>query len=574
MPLEATRREDGVSTLEALRVPGDTPRVRKTVTLAMMLVLACSAGNGAGSMEEACTLACTGAHEVCVSSAEGPTCACAAGYEGDPCTWGTVPQDPGFAEPDVWSDEAPGVELLTREAGLDPGIALLDETAVCDGGTLSQVVQMPGSEVGDAFVVEMVYRTDSLPPLGRGVEVYAGNALRTIPVANGRRWTPIRFCLGEAAYGSRGATYGGPVEFRIGVAERDNECTVDPKGTIEVDRFQILVAGPDECPEPGTVMNGSAEVDGGGWRFDLDDVVPGEGVATAALEPGVGRDGSGGARIYLYGGANIAGMGTRFSVPLPSGMDTSPALQFWWRADTIVVVPMLGPRPEANYFPTYLELLEGESDVRRYCLPPWTYGSVVELWFYPLGGRTAGDFVVDDIELVSDERCGESKDLLDPHFDSAPNRWPGAIWGALGEGVEVVPGRGRSGEPDDGAAVLRYVTSNTNIVFNHWVLVPPAKGQEGPQLTFYSNLPADGVQVAGIVSRNSSSKPEDFLPAGVGWRKSEGYCLPRGWAGRWLRFRVEVRHRVGERPPMQIFDPPKEVLLDDFELGTSAGCTE
>jgi hypothetical protein len=487
--------------------------------------------------------------------------------------------DPGFARADAWSAEGAGVEFLD-EPGLDPGIVLLDETALCDGQVVSQIVEMPGSEVGDTFAVEMSYRTSSITtPVA--IDVYVGRALRTLPTANGLRWNQVRFCLGEAAYGAMGKTKGGPVEFRIGGSGRDNACKVTGSGRIEIDRFQVMIAQPGECPTPGSVLNGAAEPDLEGWVPDTDDVTPSKGIATAALESGVGRNGTGGARLYQDGGGNLVGIGTQFSVPLPTEDRYSPALEFWWRADGLAVFAEVGPQPVTNFPWTYLEILEGEGGGPRYCLPPWTYGSVVELWFLPLSGTLAGEFVVDDVKVVNDERCGRSTTMLDPHFDSSPNRWPGALWGQTGsavdEPVQVVAGRGRSGAPEDGAVVLSYATSRALIVFNQWVLVPEPNGLEGPQLTIFSNIsetpPGEPeVQVAGIVGRNSTLRPEDFLPAGVGWVQTP-YCLPRAWAGRWLRFRVEVRTR-GELPPFEVFDQPREVLLDDFELTTSGACTE
>jgi hypothetical protein len=492
--------------------------------------------------------------------------------------WGIVPTDPGFEGEGAWVATGPGVEFLD-ETGLDPGLVLLDETALCDGSMVSQTVEMPGSTVGDTFAVEMTYRTRDAAFRG-AVEVYVGNALRTLPEANAT-WNQIRFCLGEAAYGALGDSRGGMVEFRIGGAERDRDCVVSPAGALELDRFQVVVAQPGECPAPGTVLNGQAEPERGGWTQTVDDTNPARGVATAALEPGVGRDGTGGARIAQDGGGNLLGIGTRFSVPLPTDQRGKPALEFWWRAEGLLVFAETGPEPRTNFPFTYLELYEAsDGSVSRYCLPPWTYGSVVELWFLPSSGQLAGEFVVDDVRIVNDERCGRSDTMLDPGFDSAPNRWPGALWGlnapSSEQPVRIAPGRGRSGEPEDGALALTYVTNRDLIVVNQWVRVPEANELEGPVLTIHSNILQNGVepgvQVSGIVSRNTGFELEEFLPAGVGWVQTP-FCLPRGWAGRWLRFRVEARNRT-EFPPFQVYETPQEVLLDDFELTTSAACVD
>jgi hypothetical protein len=208
-------------------------------------------------------------------------------------------------------------------------------------------------------------------------------------------------------------------------------------------------------------------------------------------------------------------------------------------------------------------------------LPPWTHGSVVELWFIPQSTASPGELVVDDVQVISDSRCGDSADVLDPTFDSAPNRWPGVAHGATGVEQPVrVLDDAESGSPSGGGAVaLSYASSSAIVTFHNWVWVPQSSGTAGPQLVFYSNLPREPVvQVAGILSRNSILRPEDNLNGEVDWERNE-YCLPSGWSDRWLRFRVEVRIRSSPRPPLQVFDPPKQVLLDDFQLTTSAGCT-
>lgn len=552
--------------LETLRVLGENHRVRTSAAFAIvMLAAGCSSDGGDGSPGEFCALVCEGEHEVCAKSTNGEECACAPGYEGDPCEWGTVPRDPEFASRDAWSDASSGVTILPSESGLGPGLVSFDKSAVCNGGVVSQVVEMPGKEVADPFVVEMTLRSS----LVFGIDVYAGRALRTLRDAVGTLFVPERFCLGEAAYG-------GPVEFRIGAAERDNACESDPAGFVEVDRFQILVAEPGECPEPGSALNGEADPEEGGWFLDDTGVDPNDGVATAALEPGVGNAGTGGARIFQDGGGNLVTMGTRISVPLASSERPSPALQFWWKANDLLFLPELGAVRD-NTALNPLDVLQGDGDahVNTYCLPPWTHGSVVELWFVPVSGRVAGELVVDDVKVISDSRCGDSADVLDPQFDSAPNRWPGAFHGLTGveEPVRILDDA-ESGSPSGGGAVaLSYASSRAVVTFHNWVWVPKSSGAAGPQLVFYSNLPREPMlQVAGVLSRNSIDRPEDNLSGGVGWERNE-YCLPSGWSDRWLRFRVEVRNRDSEPPPTQVFDPPKQVLLDDFQLTTSAACS-
>jgi len=524
--------------------------VQKAATLAIALLLAGCANGGSNA---ACVPVCDGEHEICGDQ----KCVCAPGYEGDPCEWGTVPKNPEFMDDGAWIPSASGVTVLPEE-----GLVWFDEIGVCNGGLLSQIVEMPAREIADPFVVEMVHRSESV----FAVDVYANRALRMLP-SRSSSFTPQRFCLGEAAYG-------GPIEFRIGAGERDSLCDTEPRGLLEVDSFRILEAEPGECPEPGFALNGEANPEDGGWLFDLADIDPRNGVATAALEPGVGRGETAGARLYQDGGGNLASMGTKVSVPLPRAGLGSPALRFWWKGDGLNAFAGLGS-PEGNTPENPLDQLVGDGEARTnvYCLPPWTHGSVVQVWFVGLGGTSAGDLVIDDVEVVYDELCGESADVLDPTFDSAPYRWPGALSGAAGveQPVLIVVDPQSESPSGGGGLLLQYANNNAVILFHTWVWVPPSDGQLGPTLAFHAKLPADpGIQIAGVVSRNSVLRPEDNLESGAGWQRND-YCLPASWSGRWMRFRVEVRNR-GPRPPAQSFDPPKAVWLDDFELTTSAGC--
>lgn len=524
--------------------------------------MSCASEGGSGD-GGACPLVCD-AHQVCEIADTGLECVCAPGYQGNPCEWGTVPDDPEFPTPDTWSDEDSGVRILSTAQGLGPDLVWLDEAAVCNGGMVSQTVEMPAREVAEPFVFEMRHRSEDVV---FGIDVYADRALRVVAPA-GAEFVTQRFCLGEAAYG-------GSVEFRMGASERDSKCASETRGLIEIDRFSILPAKPGECPEPGSALNGEANPEEGGWWLDDEGVSPINGIATVALEPGVGREATGGARMYQDGGGNLVSMGTQISVPLPSSESFGPAFRFWWKGEGMEVFPAFGT-PDNNRAVNALEILtgDGEEHINTYCLPPWTYGSVVELWFIPLGAVNAGDFVVDDVEVKSaDPNCPVSTDILDSSFDSAPNRWPGYIYGGTNVEVPVeIRDDAPSGSPSGGGAIaLSYARSSANIVFHNWVWVPQAEVGLSPVVAFYSRLPANPVvQVAGLVSRNSSFTPADYLAAGVDWQRNE-YCLPRGWSGRWLRFRVEVRPGP---PPVQAFDPPKEVWLDDFQTTTSAGCPD
>ena len=561
-----------------------------------MLALGClgscspssSCGSGFELRDGECVPACTGecgAHERCtVDEAAGTAgCECVAGYVGEPCSWGGGLEDPGFGDNEAWT-KSNGATVLPQAVGAaDPGIGSFESFASCSAGAVSQIVDMPAHEDAEPFVAQVTYRYKNVP----GVELGYGRAFRTL-VQRHIGWNLSRFCFGEAAYGERGE--GGPVKFQLAAAERLADCFTGPTGSFEVDRFDILVAEENECPAPGEVLNGAANVGDGGWTFDVER--SGAGSTTASLERGVGRNGTDGARIYKpAGGERLAGMYTQLSVPIPDQENPYPALRYWWRgSQKWWYYVEVGTYPGLRVAPRPFDTLygDGSAQTATYCLPPWTHGNVVDLAFTLQGGyfEDEAELVVDDVEIISDPRCGTSTDLLDPSFDSAPNRWPGASVIYEDEprsSVKVINDPERARPPNGpGVLELRYEANDARIDAATWVWIPPAEANRGPQLVFHSNVPADpGLSVFWVLGIAATPAilecEEEFCPAvslreelpkGLGWRRNTA-CLPPLWSERWYRFRVAIRP---SEDPLEVFDPPRAVLLDDFDVRLDEAC--
>ncbi len=335
------------------------------------------------------------------------------------------------------------------------------------------------------------------------------------------------------------------------------------------------------------MLNGEANVDGGGWRFFAE--TTGAGATTAALEPDVGESGSDGARLHKPGGGeDLAAMVTQLSVTLVSSL-ASPALRFWWKAseDWRYYVD-LGTYRGMRSVVRPLDTLSSGDDPQTstYCLPPWTQGNVADLSFTLRGGffEDEAELVVDRVEIISEERCGDSADVLDPSFDSAPHRWPGTLVsiGESGSGVRVINEPALAHPPGSGLLEVSYASTDSRLEAQTWVWVPPSEENRGPQLVFYSNVPADpgasvfwafgsagAIQDLVCVDEFCPSVPLTAeLPTGLGWRRN-ALCLPPEWTDRWYRFRVAIRPSNG---PYEAFDPPRTVLLDDFEVTTDESC--
>lgn len=502
------------------------------------------------------------AHETCHRGSDGVVCECAVGYQGSPCVWAGAPEDPEFADLAAWADTSNGAQVVPLADGLrGPGIASFESSVACNGGAVSQIIDMPSYASADPFVIELTYRATV-----EAIDVLYGHTFETLP-GSADEWVTRRFCLGEAAYG-------GPVKFLVAASERRADCFSTPSGTIKLDRFEILVANPGECPEPGSALNGKANAANGGWFFSVQ-TLAGQGAATGALQSGVGKNGSDAARIYkAAGGTNRAAMGTQVSVPLPSSVP-SPALRFWWRAtEGAMFRSELGTFVGVTAFLTGLDYFAGtgEPETYTYCLAPWTHGGVVDLSFTPVKVgdfvNSASELVVDDVEIISDPRCGDALDVLDPGFDSSPNRWPGVVvLDPPASGVRILKDSERADPPADGFLELSYASNRSYVAMGTRIWIPRAEGNRGPQLVFYSNVEADpGVPVKWLLGRSGTINAE--LLQGGGWRPNE-VCLPPEWAERWFRFGV-VAGQSSE--PLQTFDPPKHVLLDNFQLTTSERC--
>jgi hypothetical protein len=496
------------------------------------------------------------------------------GYAGNPCQWTGGLRDPEFTNDEFWvkTNGATVLPLAVTPGG--QGIASFESSVACNAGAVSQVVEMPDYEDAEPFAIEVDFRLE-----GVGVEVGYDRAFRRLQTRV-LGWNTDRFCLGEAGYG-------GPVKFQIAADAPRADCFTGPTGFFEVDRFEIVRAHEDECPPPGSLVNGEANVDGRGWLFNIQRT--GAGTTTASLEPGVGKSGSSGARIYKpAGGERLAGMYTQLSVPLASSLP-SPALRFWWKGTKEWWYYVdLGTYPGTRSSVRTLDSLfsDGAEQTATYCLPPWTHGNVAELSFVLQGGFFAdeAELVIDDVEIISDPRCGDSSDLLDPSFDSAPNRWPGVAILYEDEpssSVKVINDPARAHPPGSGLLELRYARNDARLEAQHYVWIPPSEENRGPQLVFHSNVPASpglgvfwtfGTRITANLDCVDEFCPaiplSEELPAGGGWRRN-AVCLPAEWAERWVRVRVAIRP---SEEPLELFDPPRTVLLDDFEVTTDESC--
>ncbi len=501
-----------------------------------------------------------GVHEFCDTIETPNVCSCAPGYEGNPCAFAGLIVDPGFEEAintGSWADDGgKGATVLPTLGDRDPGEGALDSSVICNAGGLLQTMRAPSFELAEPLVAEVNYIAEGVHGLAVGF---------------GRSWTRLRpgapswrsetFCLGEGAYGE--GPNGGEVEVRISASERDANCyQPEPGSEIRVDHFTVRPAAEITCPAPGDVLNGTAELDGESWRILTD------GNVDAGFEAGVGHLGTSGARLARDAGeTGRATMTTQLSVLLPKEETGPPALRFWWRGTSGGLYDVaLGTMVDLDDRGRQADTLVGTGSGldRIYCLPPWTHGSVLDLSFSLIGeGSSAVELVVDNVTLTTDPDCGTEEGLLDPSFESAPNSWLGAVVHSSLETV-LLQTNSKLARSGDGLLELSYENADANLAMETYVLVPQSDGEDGPAVTFYSRSPATvSSEVQWVLGRSEIER--GGVRTEVGWEPNE-VCLPPQWAGRWFRLQVSVGSPEG-------LVRQERVLLDDFSLGTSRGCT-
>lgn len=502
-----------------------------------------------------------GTHEICELIEQSLACVCAPGYEGDPCQWVGVVLDPGFAgpvadEPCVWIDErSTGAECLPKEpASTDPGAGLLRAGVVCSGGGFIQQIQMPSLEVAEPLLAEVTYRTKDDHKLGVGF----GQAWMELP-QTANEWRTDTLCLGVGAYGE--GPNGGAVDLRLSASEESDDCFEGQNGAIWVDRFEIKPAL-GSCPsEPGEVLNSHADEIDGGWEFYAS-----EG-ASAGFAANQGQSGSAVEISRVSNG--LAAMTTRLSVGFPSD-DKWPALRFWWRGSSGGLFGVdMGTFAELGNPGRSVDRLSGVNAGRThtYCLPPWTHGNVVELAFSLLSdGEDVAQLFVDDVELIMTSECKGQGSLLDPGFESTLPRWTGTDLKGTVDQLILVQDEMETANNGNGSLELRYWTSEADLAMEQFVLVPETSDAECPLLVFFSDVPAQPEATVRWVLGGAGQESKTLDPGGS-WQENQ-VPLPRSWAGRWYRFRLQVG--PPESPGTAI--ATKRIFIDDFGLTTTSDC--
>lgn len=498
-----------------------------------------------------------GAHEICAPREDAVRdCSCAAGYSGGAgaCSWSGVIADPGFQDAGSWT-VANGALIDSSaidgfgEALLDPGLARFDATALCGWGVVSQVIEMPPYDRAEPLVIEITHR-DSDPLLGfiqAAPAIGFGTAWQSF--SRSRTFRTDRRCLGAAAYG-------GAIELAIGPASR--ECG---DSELVIDRVEIGVAEPGECPTPGAVTNGDAEgVDG--WSF-----VTGTNNVGHIIE-GIGENGSRAAEIRALRTCSSASMAIEISAL--DAPESRPALSLWWsQSEPIDQRLVLGNQTFASLDPTK------PGQTVTWCLPRYAAGISAPLLARRSGGGGVCDQPVDtrmqldSVALVDDPNCpsiaeqGEAG-LPDPGFETAPRPRPFTSgYPGLTDIVALAdPQAARTG---NGVLRMRSQAECLTTSFRIPIVAPPAPSGEGPALTFFYRQP-DSTNSAATVRSASSTFT---LATAVEWTAAH-VCLEPGMGKRPQDVTFVINGGPGTCDKVADFD--ESAFIDDLAVTTLPDC--
>jgi hypothetical protein len=445
-----------------------------------------TADAGDAGLPNACDIdsQCTGAHVVCDTSAVPRACVCAAGYGSGSgaCTWTGVVANADFTTMDAWMPFGPAAIDTTEAGELGSGVGNVVDANCSNYGGFVQTVTMPRLSVAQPLVASLTYEAPEGDGPGDFVEADAGFALATSFHDSGEladTYVTERACLGAGQYAAE-TTTGVGVTMPLQVYINELEC--ESSATLALNQVEIVPANDNECPSPGTALNGSAE-GSGGWQFQ-NGTTAGD---VAAIVAGVGDNASHGVELLSIDLCDLESASTTFSVPA----GPSQTFSFWHSTAADYLTATVDAHP--------LQLTGGTTaTIDTYCLPPYLAGSVFTFAAQDYPGIEGGlcstvedaRAVVDDLTLGSDPACGSDPYVADPGFESGHavvGNSENVADGAVAE--PVTDSNAHSGTRDFLFEITRSCQASS---FAPAVITPAAVGSDGPALSFWYRYPNAG----------------------------------------------------------------------------------
>lgn len=468
-------------------------------------------------------------------------------------------RDPSFQRSDAWSTTGAALVSPEVEGNGNPGAGVIGRDAVCQMAGFYQRLSMPDLACAGPLLLTFAARIGCGPAMDclglPGVGVRIGGGTSDIDLMPSSSFSPQRVCLGERAYG-------GPIELLLGPARRSRLCDEDTgQGfTLTFDDVAIQPDEMSECPRPGQVLNGDFEAGVAGWT-----ATPENGVSE--IEVGLGQGGGKGGHLATSLFCQYPSLEGTASAPLPSAALPSPALRIWSRGSPGAIVDvMLSTHRLTALTGT------GEAQVSHACLPRWALGMAHRLAFafrdrnsQPCTDENKRDFTVDDLAIVSDDRCPGDAPLFDPGFENA----------SAGAGLSPTwvlnaedPARGSARLAVDAAAAHAGDVSlslsvrkpcrepSASTVFT----VPEPQGTAGPALKFW-------YRTSHLRAATASSTPGAALPPSERWTQ-QTICLDPRTAGRPQQLSFKIRASGTCDAPLD----DEALHVDDVEATTDPSC--
>lgn len=504
--------------------------------------IACACEAGYREMDGTCApascattgLSC-GPHQACRDTADAPVCECVRGYrpEAGACVWSGV-----VADPDL--NGTPGAWTVKNGVAITGGAATFDQAASCNGGHLSQTIELPPASFAEPLAVEVTASVSidrALDDYRPGAAIRLGDRVTFLDRLT-KTSTTVRACLGDAAFG-------GPT--RIDVSQGNG--ILCPYATLGMTIERIDIVPDSTCPPLGAIVNGDFAQASTGWTLSAAQANNEPTTAEVAPSTALGS----GPAAHLFVGKPCAELHATTSVAIPSG------------PTALVFDAQLTPGRSADITVDQHRLvtLEGSGSPAtfRVCIPAGVGGWARTLaWNAYVGGGCGTDdpteLWLDNVAVVSDPSCGAA--IADPGFEQAPGGALRAWW--------ISPRFERTTDPQrvhDGlaAAYAQGARCEGGDIYAD-VSVPLATATGGPALRFWMDNTTTASEL--VFEQGDPT----VLPVSAGWEQHV-VCLPPYRAGG--RVSVDLYASFGDGTACG--DPSAEHLaVDDFEVITDPSC--
>lgn len=544
---------------------------RLLIASLLLAVAACGKVVPSGSDVDAGPNECSddtqcGERQTCNIAENSAVCACIAGYAGDPCEWDGALKGSGFDEEDAWQATGAAVVRTDSPGTTDAGEAVFNPVATCEMAKVFQDIVMPTFEDAQPLVLEVQYEVSGNTDFGGG----GGSARDAPPPSIGFNdfWYHFpsdedglrvrRVCLSDAAFD-------GPVRVTVAPRHKPRDCAGGSDDVIRVDYVRMLAADPDECSDPGVIINGdmsSAE----NWTLSSGTD------SSAGFIEGIGLDGTRAMEIR----ANVRCSSASFegAVSIPGAKRTpSPALLFDWRLNA-------GGRAslvlDGRTFTTLIG--DGVARTEKVCLPPSHHGIVTTLSGVVRGTGSGScaeaqnnTLMLDNVRVVSEASCGTSAGILDGGFEFAPLRLPFGTTSFSNDGGRAdVNSVKNQNLARTGSGVLDLSTEIrcSSAIFHQKVIPPAAQGTSGPALRYFANVGTNPVSTTTISVGEGGDVTSVTLAENNTWTEYTT-CLDPAYIGQPIPVQLRINGGSGT---CATFGAAEHAFFDDFALTTDASC--